>query len=75
MAEIFVETQEFSRAKHHIIMARKTDNQHPELLMLAGIINMKSFDRASGEELIQKAMDLDPYLELQQEEILQNITD
>lgn len=64
MAEIFVATEEFSRAKHHITMARKTGNQHPELLMLEGLIKIKSFETEAGTALIEQAIALDPYLDL-----------
>lgn len=74
MAEIFAEEEELSRAGHHISVARKTNNQHPELLMLEGIIRMKSSDGETGEELIREALVLDPFLELPQEELFQNIS-
>lgn len=62
MAEIFVATEGVSRARHHIEVARRTDNQHPELLLLEGIIKMESFESEAGKTMIKKALSLNPYL-------------
>lgn len=64
MAEIFLATDEISRSRHHIEVARRTNNQHPELLLLEGIIKTKSFESEAGKALIDQAISLNPYLDL-----------
>lgn len=73
MAKILVATDEVSRSRHHIEVARRTDNQNPELLLLDGIIKMKSFESEAGEALIKKALSLNPYLTLPEGERYQDL--
>lgn len=73
MAEIFVATEGISRARHHIEVARRTDNQHPELLLLEGMIKMESFESKAGKTMIKKALSLNPYLTLPEGEQYQDL--
>lgn len=73
MAEIFVATEGISRARHHIEVARRTDNQHPELLLLEGMIKMESFESKAGKTMIKKALSLNPHLTLPEGEKYQDL--
>ncbi len=62
LAEIYYNKNDFVKAEEHLALALSTNSQHPELLMIAGLIYSANGNKTQGEQLVKRANESNPYL-------------
>lgn len=61
MANTYYHLKNYPQAAFHIKKATRTNSQDAELLCLNGLIDLKMGKVASGQSLIRKSLDINPY--------------
>ncbi len=62
LAEIYYEMGNLVEAEKHLAMAFITQSKNPELLEIAGLINIRGGHQKEGEMLVKQAHEANPYL-------------
>ena len=62
LAEIYYNKGDLVKAEEHLAIAMATNSQHPELLMIAGLIYSANGNKTQGEILVKQANESNPYL-------------
>jgi tetratricopeptide (TPR) repeat protein len=62
MAWVNYKKNDFKEADKYINAALKTNSQNPALLCHAGLIKIKAGEQKKGQELIQRAMEINPFM-------------
>jgi tetratricopeptide (TPR) repeat protein len=63
MAWVHYKRGEYAEANKMITVALKTGSQNPVLLCRAGLIKIKAGEKAIGETMVRKAVELNPFLD------------
>jgi tetratricopeptide (TPR) repeat protein len=60
-AEIYYKKGDMANAQEHLAIALSTGSKNPELMMVAGLINIATGNKAQGELLVKLANESNPY--------------